>query len=145
MPYQRTSNEVRELVIGALVQGDLSVKQVATTFQVNYRTVLRIYEKFNRTGRSCKEPQGGQKPLLLDQAEIDGIQELIDENCTISLEKIQEILEIGTGKRLSIATIANYIGRYCRCGRYRGSMARKESVCGLVPHAARKSTKHCIC
>ena len=23
MPYQRTSNEVRELVIGALVQGDL--------------------------------------------------------------------------------------------------------------------------
>jgi len=35
MPYQTTSNEVRELVIGALAQGNLSVKQVATTFQVN--------------------------------------------------------------------------------------------------------------
>jgi len=56
----KTTNEVRALIANA--SGNMSVAQISRTFQVPKLTADRIIARYNETGSSNKNKQGGYKP-----------------------------------------------------------------------------------
>jgi len=107
----RVSNETRSHLI-RLIENDTTVSKAATALNIPYRTAHRIWIKLQQTGVTNKEKHGGIKGKMLTDAMIEGIRWTIDDDCTLTLEQLQDITEGFCGIRVSKSTIANYIGHF---------------------------------
>jgi len=111
MPNIETKVEIRRLIIVAMQNG-MGATRASEAFQTPYRTVLRIWQKFSTEGKFDKEQRGGYKRKLLTEEEIHGLQEVIDDDCSVTLESLRTLVEAVTGVSLSVQTIRNYIGSF---------------------------------
>ena len=66
-------------------------------------------DKYYATGEANKGKQGGHKPKLITEDHCVFLRELMEEDCTITLEFMQEQLEAVDGLHVSLATIHNRI------------------------------------
>ena len=65
VPVARTNNILtngnRQLIVEALRNGTATIASLSATFQVDKRTIRRLWNRFNETGTSEKKKQGGYK------------------------------------------------------------------------------------
>ena len=102
--YHTTSNDTRQRIIAASLAGT-DAPTIATCFSVNPWTVRRILDKYRATGRADKEKQGGYKPSLLHEEHCAFLRELMAEDATVTLERMQEQFWAVSGLNVSVATI----------------------------------------
>ena len=102
--YHKTSNDTRQRVIAAFEAGN-DEATIAGCFSVNSWTVRRILDKYRRTGRSDKEQHGGYRTKLLTEAHCEFLRELMAEDATITLERMQEQLWAVTGLSPCLSTV----------------------------------------
>ena len=71
--------------------------------------IKRIMSKYNATGETDKGKHGGHKPKLITEEHCAFLRELMEEDCTITLEYMQEQLEAVDDLRVGLTTIHNRI------------------------------------
>eukprot|EP01041_Mallomonas_annulata_P016366 gene16366-34195_t len=111
-PKLQCSNEQRERIVGDLIHGS-SMKVVSEIHGVPYRTIARIWKRFQEDGSSAVMKRGGLRHRKLTDLEILGVQELIDGDCTRTLEDIQQDILAILGIEVSLQTVSNYIKSFC--------------------------------
>ena len=65
--------------------------------------------KYHATGETDKGKHGGHKPKLITEEHCVFLRELMEEDCTVTLEYMQEQLEVVDGLRVGLTTIYNRI------------------------------------
>ena len=63
--------------------------------------------KYTITGETNKSKHGGYKPKLITEEHYSFLRELLEEDCFITLEHMQEQLEVVDGLRVGLSTICN--------------------------------------
>jgi transposase len=105
--YRKTSTEKRSLVMKALRNG-VPKRTVALTFDIPIRSINRWLLKLNTTGIATRGDQGGHKPKLINEEELEFIKELIDDKVEITLLDIQTTLQ-DHGIKVSLSCISKAI------------------------------------
>ena len=104
----KISNETREKIIHAYNNGD-SKKDISRILNVKLPSVYAIIDIFLKERRVEKKLKGGDRKKALNSDQIQIIQNLIDDDCSISLGKIKEILLNVHNIDVSIMTVSRCI------------------------------------
>ena len=101
----------REIIINMCVANGEKPKVAADATGVKVDTVRKILRIYRTEGRIAACPRGGRgsRSPLLDDDDASFIRNLIDEDCTLTLEKIKSILELRRRKYASCSTISRCI------------------------------------
>ena len=65
---------------------------VADTLRVNRSTARSILAKYNREGRVDESQRGGRNNVKIDEEMKDCLNEIVTENCLLTLKQINEEL-----------------------------------------------------
>jgi len=106
------SNSNRKLICKNLDEGRSNLSNLAISFCVSVSTIKRIWDRYLETGETSAIPKGGNRKKVLNEHHIAFIKELIDDNCLISLQSIQEQLEAVDEIVVSLSTIHRVIGAF---------------------------------
>lgn len=106
-----TSNEDRKRIIDAYKIGDDYLK-TAVMLKIKRTTALMIIKRYLKTGDFMPDKVGGYKKSILNNEQILYIQEILDENCTVSLKIIQQKIFTRFSLLPSISTISRYISSF---------------------------------
>jgi transposase len=105
-PY---STDLRERVLGALKQG-LTQEEIANLFTVGVGTIRRWLRKWEATGSVKPEPMGGPHSVKLDDAGLQELKALVEEQPDRTYAELQE----GIAERADIHVSMSTIGRGVR-------------------------------
>ncbi len=101
-PYAR---DLRERVVAA-VQGGMSYDDAAATFRVGRATVGRWLQRYRVRGTVEPDPMGGAHNVKLDEAGLERLAQLVDEQPDRTFAELIDGLEEQLGCRVGVATIA---------------------------------------
>ena len=88
----RIPNEVRRRIVRALENPTEDYLSVADTLGVNRSTARSIVATCLREGRVNERPRGGRNNVRVDNEMRDCINEILNENCLLTLQQINEEL-----------------------------------------------------
>ena len=88
------SNEKRALVIDSVIHKGKSQAETARNLSVPKSTVSDIIKAYHDEGRSSKASKGGSKTQILSDVVKGEILQLINDDCTITLQSIVEKLNL---------------------------------------------------
>jgi len=100
-PY---SLDLRQKIIDAREQQQLSIRQLAKIFGVAKSFVQKIVKQYQETGDLQPRYSGGRPPKM-DSEQIVVLLQIIDENNDATLEELAELFTQETGIEVSISTI----------------------------------------
>ena len=77
--YNKVSDEKRQAIIRACTDIDTPVSKLraAEIFNVGYRTVCKIIQEYNDTGKELKSPKGGNRKRIMSDMGLDLLKGLI--------------------------------------------------------------------
>ena len=108
--YHPISNELRELIIKNVIEDRKSQKEVANQFGTSQPVVSKILKKYRETGMKHAEPKGGAIiEKKLKDCHIRALEEMISDDCSITLEKMKENLLDRFNLDVSVSTISRYL------------------------------------
>lgn len=106
------SEDLRARVVTLYSQGDITMREVAETFNVSLgfvHSVVTLHRQFGQvTNPDTPGPRGRQR--VLDAIDVLFIQEMIETDLSIYLDELQHKLAVARDVHVSIATIARYHG-----------------------------------
>ena len=88
----RIPNEVRRRIVRAFEDPTEDYLSVADTLGVNRSTARSIVATYLREGRVNERPRGGRNNVRVDNEMRDCINEILNENCLLLLQQINEEL-----------------------------------------------------
>ena len=86
----RIPNEVRRRIVRAFEDPTEDYLSVADTLGVNRSTARSIVATYLRAGRVNERPRGGRNNVRVDNEMRDCINEILNENCLLTLQQINE-------------------------------------------------------
>jgi transposase len=110
------------------VEAGASRRSVAIRYKVGVSTVIRLMQRWKRTGSCSADPMGGIKPYLLDgHAEL--VDQLLTGHCDATLEELRLALAAKDVK-VSITAVDRYLKArgYTRKKRQRMPPSRSERM-----------------
>jgi transposase len=103
-----TSNDDRNRIINAYLQA-IPPDDISNTLKIPINTIKSIIRIYVKTGRIKKLKRGSSRVKKHNHEQLDTLKSWIDENCTITqnklVEKVKEVFKI----QCSHTTINNYI------------------------------------
>jgi transposase len=108
---KQLANQIREKIISSYLDGR-KFSEIARLYSCNCSTVSRIIKTYLNEGRVKAMLRGGKRPRSLSNEHNEAIRSYIDEDCTISLERIGNRLISEFGINVSINTIARAIKNF---------------------------------
>ncbi|XP_074604096.1 uncharacterized protein LOC141857502 [Brevipalpus obovatus] len=109
--YVPVSDEMRKLVCSMRDEGS-TPKEISDITKISYRTVISIINIYKSSGRIEKNRVRVGRPETLTEQDKVFIKELLDENCTLPLEKIKSELLRKKLAHASIRTIGRAISSF---------------------------------
>lgn len=108
---QNISDSLRDLIIRKYESGD-SITQIALELHFKYTTIQSILRKYKTKGEinSSKKNCGRKKKISEDERII--IRDLIEEDCSVTLKKIQEKVFDVASKTVSVSLIHREITNF---------------------------------
>ena len=91
----RIPNETRERIDRAFEDPSEDYLAVADTLGVNRSTARSIVAKYNREGRVNEKPRGGRNNVKVDEEMKDCLNEIVNENCLLTLKQTMKSFEEG--------------------------------------------------
>ena len=88
----RIPNETRERIVRAFEDPSEDYLAVADTLGVNRSTARSIVAKYNHEGRVDERSRGGRNNVKVDEEMKDCLNEIVNENCLLTLKQINEEL-----------------------------------------------------
>lgn len=110
--YAEVTNDKRLDIINALQTGSVTRTTAASTFQVSYDTVCRIYRKFCTEEKSEKEKRGGFKKCKLKAEHSIFLKTLLENDCTLSANAMKKLLFDEFALIVSITTIQRSLSNF---------------------------------
>jgi transposase len=128
-PMKTYSEDLRQRIILAKYETNVSDQEIANRFQVSRSFVNKLVRQYKKTRSYKSLPHGGGKTPLLQEKEIIILLELVEEDNDATLKELRERLEKKTGITVSIATI-------CRALKKQGVTRKKKTI-----HASEAATE----
>jgi transposase len=101
------SMDLRERIVAAVELGEHSLCEVAELFAVNLSTIVRLLQRYRRTGSVQPKPHAGGAPPKLDAQATARLLELVREQSDATLAELRDRLSIAC----SITTIFRALKR----------------------------------
>ena len=109
--YQTICNVDRERICNSYLGGN-TVSQIAKTFDMKRTTVHHIVQKFLKSGVTESERKGGCRLPKLNDDHKNQIKLWVDENCSLSLKKISEMVLAEFGIKICKATVMKILKKF---------------------------------
>ena len=106
------SDDLRERVIGAVVEGGMSRNAAAKLFKVSIASAVRWVKQFETTGDISSKPSGGDRRSGRVEAHHDYLMGLIRRRPDITMLEIQERLIKNCGERFSVSVLWRFFDRH---------------------------------
>jgi transposase len=101
------SNDLRERIVRAVERGEHSQRKLADLFAVSLSFIVRLLQRYRRTGSVQPRPHVGGPPPKLDAAALQRLRELVQEQSDATLVELQDRL----GVPCHLSTIARALQR----------------------------------
>jgi transposase len=102
------SNDLRERIVAAVERGEHSIREIAELFSVSLSCVVRLLQRWRRTGSVQPKPHAGVPPRKLDAAAEARLLELVRAQPDATLTELRDRLGISC----SLTTIASALQRH---------------------------------
>ena len=102
------SDDDRAKIISKTLGGS-SPKDISTMLQINYKTVWRIVNMFNKHNVSTSRPRGGDRKSKLSNQQKLEILGWIDENCLLRLKDICQLISEKFGFTVGKSTVERIV------------------------------------
>jgi transposase len=103
-PY---STDLRERILAAVERGEHSLRQLADLFSVSLSFLVRLLQRYRRTGSALPQPHGGGPTPCLDERAVQRLLDLVHEQPDATLRELRDRL----GVPCHISTIARVLRR----------------------------------
>jgi transposase len=101
------SIDLRERILAAVEAGEHTLQELADLFSVNVSTMVRLLQRYRRTGSVHPKPHGGGQPAKLDAPAVARLLELVKQQPDATLAELRDQLGISC----SIMTIFRALKR----------------------------------
>lgn len=105
------NNEDRKRIIMAYLDGKDEI-EISNLLQINRNTIHTIIKIYLSEGRIDAKPRGGTRRKSLEPEDKNFIKNLIDENCSITINSIKDKLHTDLNKEVSRSTITRAISNF---------------------------------
>ncbi len=106
---QAYSLDLRQRVVRAYEEGDLSVAEVAEQFSVSTGFVKKMLRQWRSTGDLAPKPHGGGKPASLSAQVRQKLRRKVRAQSDITLTALQDFLIAEEQKSVHVATISRVL------------------------------------
>ena len=106
------SDDLRERVVGAVVEGGLSRNAAAKRFGISVASAVRWVARFRAKGEISPAPTGGDRRSGRIEAHRDYLLDLIRRRPDMTLLEIQERLIANCGERFSSSVLWRFFDRH---------------------------------
>ena len=106
------SEDLRERVVKAVVDGGLSRNEAARRFGVGIATAIRWVARFQTRGEMAPAPMGGDRRSQRIEAHHDYLRGLTRRQPDLTLQEIRERLIANCGERFSTSVIWRFFARH---------------------------------
>lgn len=125
---QPLSIDLRQRIISAYEQKDMSIRQVAKRFDVAKSCVQKLIKQNQETGDITAKRQGGNSPPKVQGEDLVTLIGIIENNHDATLEELCELLEKQTGIRISRATMGRISHKLDYTVKKKRCMLRKKKM-----------------
>lgn len=101
-PY---SLDLRQKIVDAYAEGNISQRQLARQFRVALSFVGTLLKRYRETGTIAPKVRTQQTPTKLNSEQLDILGQLVETQNDATLEELRDQLEQRTGVRVSRSTI----------------------------------------
>jgi transposase len=88
------SLDLRKRIVAAVEAGEHSLQELADLFSVNLSTIVRLLQRYRRTGSVQPKPHGGGMPRKLDAQAVARLLELVKQQPDATLRQLRDRLGI---------------------------------------------------
>lgn len=130
-PY---SNDLRTRVIEAYENKEGSMRQLAKRFLVSLFFVWTLIKRYRETGKVDPKPHGGGNPSKIDEAGIEVLRSLVEEDSDATVEELQKCFEEKTQIKVSTSAVGRALLKY--------KLTRKKKTLRATEQDTDKVKKH---
>ena len=105
------SLDLRQKIVDAYADGNLSQRQLAKQFRVALSFVEKLLKQHRETGNIAPKKRLNQTPTKLNDEQLKVIEQLVEENNDATLEELRTLLEQKTGVRIGRSTVARMLSK----------------------------------
>lgn len=99
------SLDLRQKIVDAYAEGNLSQRQLAKQFRVALSFVEKLLKQHRETGSIAPKVRTEQTPTKLNPEQLSVLQQLVEANNDATLEELREQLRQKTGVLISRSTV----------------------------------------
>lgn len=105
------SLDLRQKIVDAYAQGNLSQRQLAKQFQVALSFVQKLLKQQRTTGSIAPKRRTTQTPTKLNAAQLELLQQLVEDRNDATLVELCNLLKQKTGVQISRSTMDRMLRR----------------------------------
>lgn len=105
------SLDLRQKIVDAYAEGNLSQRQLAKQFRVALSFVEKLLKQHRETGNLAPKKRLNQTPTKLNDEQLKVLEQLVEENNDATLEELRERLEQKTGVRIGRSTVDRMLNK----------------------------------
>jgi transposase len=99
------SLDLRQKIVDAYAEGNISQRQLARQFRVALSFVETLLKRYRETGTIAPKVRTQQTPTKLNNEQLDILRQLVETQNDATLEELRDQLEQQTGVRVSRSTV----------------------------------------
>jgi len=99
------SLDLRQKIVDAYAEGNISQRQVAQQFRVALSFVQKLLKQQRETGSIAPKKRTEQTPTKLNPEQLQVLEQLVSEYNDATLEELRELLEQKTAVRVGRSTV----------------------------------------
>lgn len=105
------SLDLRQKIVDAYAEGNLSQRQLAKQFRVALSFVEKLLKQHRETGNIAPKRRMNQTPTKLNDEQLKVLEHLVEENNDATLEELRDRLEQKTGVRIGRSTVDRMLSK----------------------------------
>jgi transposase len=99
------SLDLRQRILEAYLNSEGSIRDLATRFNVSFRFVWGLLNRFRHTGSYAPKPRGGNNPPRIPETEHDTLRRLVATHADATLAELCRLFAHETQIRLSTSSL----------------------------------------
>lgn len=122
------SLDLRQKILDAYLNGEGSLRELATRFKVSFRFVWGLISRFRHTGSYAPKPRGGNNPPRIPATEHDTLRLLVAQHADATLAELCAVFAQETQIRLSTSSMHRTLAKLTLTRKKRRFMRRNKKA-----------------
>lgn len=124
------SIDLRQKIVEAYAQGEISQRQLAKQFRVALSFVEKLLKQYRETGNIAPKVRTEQTPTKLNQEQLSVLEDLVEANNDATLDELRYELEQKTGVLIGRSTVDRMLNKLNLSVKKKRSIRAKKRVNG---------------